>query len=92
MNKKEIIKTVANKYEGYTQKEIGEIIDVFLGVVQDQLVAGETVRLSGFGNFEVATRAARMGRNPQTGAEIEIPEKKAPKFKPAKALKDAVDA
>ena len=92
MNKKEIVKVVANKFEEYTQKEISEIVDAFLDTVKDQLVAGEVVRLSGFGNFEVATRAARTGRNPQTGAEIEIPEKKAPKFKPAKALKDAVDA
>ena len=90
MNKKEIVKVVANKFNEYTQKEIGEVIDAFLEVVQDQLVSGETVRLAGFGNFEVSTRAERQGRNPKTGETIVIPEKKAPKFKPAKALKDAI--
>ena len=56
----------------------------------DALANGEKVQLIGFGNFEVRERAARKGRNPQTGEEIEIPASKVPAFKPGKALKDAV--
>ena len=60
------------------------------GLTKNALVDGEKVQLIGFGNFEVRERAARKGRNPQTGEEIEIPASKVPAFKPGKSLKDAV--
>ena len=59
-------------------------------VVTEALVAGDRVSLVGFGAFEVTNRAARMGRNPQTGEDMEIPATKAPKFKAGKILKEAV--
>jgi DNA-binding protein HU-beta len=60
--------------------------------VTDALTSGDSVAIAGFGNFSVKARDARKGRNPQTGAEIDIPASKVPGFKAAKALKDAVNA
>lgn len=90
MNKKDIIKKVAEN-TGMTQKDVTVIVDTFVDTVMDSIKDGK-VSISGFGTFEVVERAARMGRNPQTGNEIEIPASKAPKFKPAKAFKELVNA
>ena len=73
-----------------TQKDRTAAVDAVFSTIQDALAEGEKVQLIGFGNFEVRERAARKGRNPQTGEEIEIPASKVPAFKPGKALKDAV--
>ena len=86
-NKAQLIETVAEK-TGLTKKDA--TVDAVFGSIQDFLEKGDKVQLIGFGNFEVRERAARKGRNPQTGAEIEIPASKVPAFKPGKALKDAV--
>ena len=66
--------------------------NAFLEVIKDAMVAGEKIQLVGFGTFEVSERAAREGRNPQTGETMQIAASKAPKFKAGKALKDAVNA
>lgn len=89
MNKKDIIKKVAEN-TGMTQKDVTVIVDTFVDAVMDSIKDGK-VSISGFGTFEVVERAARMGRNPKTGMEIEIPASKSPKFKPAKAFKDSVN-
>lgn len=89
MNKKDIIKKVAEN-TGMTQKDVTAIVDTFVDAVMDSIKDGK-VSISGFGTFEVVERAARMGRNPKTGMEIEIPASKSPKFKPAKAFKDFVN-
>ncbi len=89
MNKKDIIKKVAEN-TGMTQKDVTAIVDTFVDAVIDSIKDGK-VSISGFGTFEVVERAARMGRNPKTGMEIEIPASKSPKFKPAKAFKDFVN-
>lgn len=89
MNKKDIIKKVAEN-TGMTQKDVTVIVDTFVDTVMDSIKDGK-VSISGFGTFEVVERAARMGRNPKTGMEIEIPASKSPKFKPAKAFKDSVN-
>ncbi|KRK23857.1 transcriptional regulator [Lactobacillus delbrueckii subsp. delbrueckii DSM 20074 = JCM 1012] len=73
-----------------TKKDVSEAVDAVFEAIQEDLAKGEKVQLIGFGTFEVRDRAARKGRNPQTGAEIEIPASKVPAFKPGKALKDAV--
>ncbi|PPJ94597.1 DNA-binding protein, partial [Staphylococcus aureus] len=73
-----------------TKKEAGLAVDAVFESIQKSLSNGEKVQLIGFGNFEVRERAARKGRNPQTGDEIEIPASKVPAFKAGKALKDAV--
>lgn len=90
MNKKDIIKKIAEN-TGVTQKDTTIIVDELLNVIVENVQA-DKVSIAGFGTFEVVERAARMGRNPQTGKEIEIPASKTPKFKPAKAFKDSVNA
>ncbi|QIL46607.1 HU family DNA-binding protein [Vagococcus coleopterorum] len=88
-NKAELIEKVAAKAD-LTKKDATTAVDAVFSTIQDLLADGEKVQLIGFGNFEVRDRAARKGRNPQTGKEISIPASKVPAFKPGKALKDAV--
>lgn len=89
MNKAELIGQVAAK-SGMTKKDTEPIVNALLNTVEEALKAGEKVQLVGFGTFEVRERAARKGRNPQTGKEIEIPASRVPAFKPGKILKDAI--
>ena len=91
MNKKELIGLVSEK-TGATKKATTETVDALIEVVIEALQNGEEVNISGFGKFTVAERAARTGRNPQTGDTIEIEATKAPKFKPSKAFKDVFKA
>ncbi|MBM7543693.1 HU family DNA-binding protein [Periweissella beninensis] len=88
-NKQDLIDQVALS-TGLTKKDSSAAVEAVFSSIQDLLAKGEKVQLIGFGNFEVRERAARKGRNPQTGAEIEIPASVVPAFKPGKALKDAV--
>ncbi|MEQ8235529.1 MAG: HU family DNA-binding protein [Syntrophomonadaceae bacterium] len=90
MNKTDLVSAVAGQ-AGITKKDAEKVINAFFTTVADALKAGDKVQLIGFGTFEVRSRQARKGRNPQTGAEINIPAAKVPAFKPGKALKDAVD-
>ena len=90
MNKTELIAAVAEK-SGLSKKDAAAAVESVIAVVSDSLVKGEKVQLVGFGTFEVKERAARTGKNPQTGAAVEIPASKAPAFKAGKALKDAVN-
>ncbi len=89
MNKTELISAVAESAE-LSKKDATKAVDAVFEAVQNALSSGDKVQLIGFGNFEVRERAARKGRNPQTGEEIEIAASKVPAFKPGKALKDAV--
>lgn len=91
MNKKDVIKEVANRHSDITHKKIGEIVDEVLDVIKENLVKGDKVLFAGFGSFEITERAAREGRNPQTGDTVIIPSCKVPKFKSGKALKDYVN-
>ncbi len=88
-NKAELVSEVAAKTK-LTKKDVSEAVDAVFEAIQEDLAKGEKVQLIGFGTFEVRDRAARKGRNPQTGAEIEITGSKVPAFKPGKALMDAV--
>lgn len=90
MNKTELIEKVAENAE-MTKKQASQAVDAILGSISEALKSGEKVQLIGFGNFESRERAARKGRNPQTGEEIEIAATKVPAFSPGKALKDAVN-
>lgn len=90
MNKSELIAKVAEK-AGITKKDAEKAVAGIFASVQEALVAGDKVQVIGFGTFEVRERAARTGRNPQSGEEIKIPATKSPAFKPGKALKDAVN-
>lgn len=94
MNKTDLVKvvkeTVSETLEGATLKDTAVFVDATIKTIQDAVVNGDKVQIVGFGTFETATRAARVGRNPQTGENISIPESKSPKFKAGKAFKDAV--
>ena len=88
-NKAELVDRVAKKTQ-LTKKDVSATVEALFETIQEALKAGEKVQLIGFGNFEVRERAARKGRNPQTGKEIKIKASKVPAFKAGKALKDAV--
>lgn len=90
MNKSDLIAAVAAK-TGETKKNAEASINAIVDVIAETLANGDKIQLVGFGSFEVRTRAARKGRNPQTGKEMKIAAKKAPVFKAGKALKDAVN-
>lgn len=89
VKKGELVTRIAQE-SGLNKKQSEAALDAFLGVVQAALQAGEKVQLVGFGTFETRERAARMGRNPGTGEEIEIPASRVPAFRAGKGLKDAV--
>lgn len=91
MNKKDIVKAIAEKL-GTSQKEAGQALDAVTEVITEGLARGEKISLIGFGTFEVAERAERMGRNPKTNESMVIKASKAPKFKAGKALKCIVNA
>ena len=90
MNKAELITSMAEKSQ-LTKKDAEKALKAFTDVVAEELKKGEKVQLVGFGTFEVSERAAREGRNPQTGEIMPIAASKAPKFKAGKALKDSIN-
>ena len=90
MNKTELIAAIAEKAE-LSKKDSEKALKAFVDVVTEELKKEHKIQLVGFGTFEVSTRSARTGRNPQTGEEMAIAACKAPKFKAGKALKDAVN-
>ena len=91
MNKTELVAAISEKTE-LTKKDSEKALKALIDVVAEELKKGEKVQLVGFGTFEVSERAAREGRNPQTGKTMKIAACKAPKFKAGKALKDIVNA
>ena len=91
MNKTELIAAVAEKAE-LSKKDAEKAVKALTDTVAEALKAGDKVQLVGFGTFEVSERAAREGRNPQTGEAMKIAASKSPKFKAGKALKDLVNA
>ena len=90
MNKTEFIAAIAEKAE-LSKKDAEKALKAFTDVVEEELKKGEKIQLVGFGTFEVSKRAARTGKNPQTGEPMTISACNAPKFKAGKALKDAVN-
>ncbi len=90
MNKSELVDAMAKK-AGISKKDAEAALGAFTDTVAAALKKGDKVQLVGFGTFEVAKRAAREGKNPQTGEKIKIAACKAPKFKAGKALKDTVN-
>lgn len=91
MNKTELISAMAEQ-SGLSKKDAESALKAFTEVVATELKADGKVQLVGFGTFEVSNRAAREGRNPQSGEVMNIPASKAPKFKAGKALKDMLNA
>jgi len=89
MNKAELITAIADQ-TGQTKVDVTETLDALLDIIGATLAQGDKLQLTGFGIFETQHRAARAGRNPQTGEAIEIAESTSPKFTPGKALKERV--
>ena len=89
MTKAQLIAKVADK-AGMTKVDSAKVLDVLSGAVMAALKKGDKVTWTGFGTFEVRSRAARMGRNPQTGAPLHIAASKTPAFKAGKTLKEMV--
>ena len=90
MNKNELTSVVADK-TGLSKTQAGEAVDAVFDAITAALKGNDEVRLVGFGTFAVSKRKASKGRNPATGAEIDIPASNQPKFKPGKGLKDALN-
>ncbi len=90
MNKSELIAKMAEK-SGLTKKDNEAVLKAFIESVEETLESGEKVQLVGFGTFETRERAARVGRNPRTKEEIQIPASKVPVFKVGKEFKDIVN-
>ena len=89
MTKQQLVDALAREM-GATKAEAQRLVDGFIKVITDALSRGEKVTVTGFGTYEVRQRAARMGRNPQTGETIQIPAQSTPAFRAGKSLKDAV--
>lgn len=89
MNKAELVDEVAAR-TGATKKDVSAAIDAMFESIEAALAGGDKVQIVGFGTFEVRDRPARTGRNPQTGETMQIEARRAPAFKPGKALKEAV--
>ena len=90
MNKTELVAAIAEKAE-LNKKDAEKALKAFTEVVGEELKKGEKIQVVGFGTFEVSERAAREGRNPQTGETMTIKASKSPKFKAGKALKDSLN-
>ena len=90
MNKSDLIAAIADE-SGLNKAQSGKALDAALNAIAKTLANGDSITLVGFGTFLVRDRAARTGRNPQTGAAIEIAASKVPAFKPGASLKDAVN-
>ncbi len=89
LSKQDVINSVVDE-TGLSKKDASGAVDAVVNTIKNALAGGNSVGLIGFGTFEVKTRAARTGRNPQTGAELKISAKNVPSFKAGKELKDAV--
>lgn len=89
MNKSDLVANVAEK-AGLQKREAERAVDAFIETVQEALARGDKVTVVGFGTFEVRERQARMGRNPQTGEQIQIAAARVPVFRPGKGFKESV--
>jgi DNA-binding protein HU-beta len=90
VNKSELI-AAASDASGMSKGDLNKALDAIVSTIGDAVRSGEKVSITDFGNFDLRENAARKGRNPQTGEEIDIKASKSPRFKPAKKFKDAVN-
>jgi DNA-binding protein HU-beta len=90
MNKGELIKAISTKAGACSDAEAGRCLDAFISIVKNALKKGDKVTIAGFGTFSVSKRKARTGVNPQTGAKLQIPAMKVPKFKAGSNFKKVV--
>ena len=92
MTKADIIEAVHDRLGGYSKKESAEVVELVFECMKDTLSDGEKIKISGFGNFVVRDKNARVGRNPQTGEEITISARRVLTFKPSQVLKNALNS
>ncbi len=90
MTKSEIVEALHEQI-GFTKKRSGEVVALILDLIKEALERGEKVKISGFGNFEIRSKGPRKGRNPQTGEEITISERRVLTFKPSQVLKERLN-
>ena len=91
MTKADIIEAVYEKVGGFSKKEAAEIVESVFNQIKETLERGEKIKISGFGNFIVREKKARIGRNPQTGEEITISARRVLTFKPSQVLKNSLN-
>lgn len=91
MTKADIIEQIYEKV-GFSKKESAEIVELVFDLMKDTLEKGEKIKISGFGNFVVRQKRPRIGRNPQTGEEIEISARRVLTFRPSQVLKSALNS
>ena len=89
MTKADIVTLVSEKL-GFSKKEAADIVEIFFDIIKETLRAGKTVKISGFGNFVIRQKRTRVGRNPQTGAALQIQARKVLTFKASQLLKGSV--
>ncbi len=92
MNRSDLIESLAGKFGQLTLRDVESAVATILEAMNSAMVRGHRIEVRGFGSFSVIHRAPRIGRNPRSGAQVNIPEKRVPHFKPGKALRVAVDA
>ncbi|WEJ63719.1 integration host factor subunit beta [Thiomicrorhabdus lithotrophica] len=91
MTKSELIELIARKQTQFAQKDVEIAVNQIVDSMIDTLSQGERIEIRGFGSFSLHHRKARVGRNPKTGATVELDDKRVPHFKPGKALRERVD-
>jgi integration host factor subunit alpha len=91
MTKADIIENIYEKVHGFSKREAADIVETVFDKMKETLARGEKIKISGFGNFIVRDKKARVGRNPQTGEEITISARRVLTFKPSQVLKDAIN-
>ncbi|HDQ05036.1 MAG TPA: integration host factor subunit beta [Deltaproteobacteria bacterium] len=91
MNKSDLIKKLQEKFATYTRADMYQAVNVIFNSMIDSLKRGERIEIRGFGNFTIRERKSRLGRNPKTGAQVELNERKVPFFKTGKDLRLSVD-
>ncbi len=91
MTKSELVEIIAEQQDQITRREAEVVVNTIFAAIGDALTRGERVELRGFGSFFTKQRGARIGRNPKTGASVQVPAKIVPQFKPGKELRERVN-
>jgi len=91
MTRSDLIERLAERFPQLSQQDVEEALKTMLNTMSEALAEGHRIEIRGFGSFSVSERRSRMGRNPRTGAQVLIAEKRVPHFKPGKALREGVD-
>jgi integration host factor subunit beta len=92
MTRSDLVELLAERFSQLTQRDVDMAVKTMLDAMSDALVHGHRIEIRGFGSFSINRRPPRMGRNPRTGEDVPIPERRVPHFKPGKALREAVGA